>query len=43
MDLLNRVLFSLKQWKQPVIMIPGNHDQVGGLTDIIVEIKITTS
>jgi hypothetical protein len=27
-DLLNRVLKSLRQWKQPVIMIPGNHDQV---------------
>jgi hypothetical protein len=29
-DLLNRVLASLKQWTQPVIMIPGNHDQVRG-------------
>lgn len=27
-DLLNRVLKSLQRWSQPVIMIPGNHDQV---------------
>ena len=27
-ELLNRVLRSLRQWTQPVIMIPGNHDQV---------------
>jgi DNA repair exonuclease SbcCD nuclease subunit len=27
-ELLNRVLKSLRQWTQPVIMIPGNHDQV---------------
>ena len=27
-DLLNRVLRALEQWTQPVIMIPGNHDQV---------------
>lgn len=27
-DLLNRVLKSLQEWTQPVIMIPGNHDQV---------------
>jgi DNA repair exonuclease SbcCD ATPase subunit/DNA repair exonuclease SbcCD nuclease subunit len=27
-DLLNRVLKSLQKWSQPVIMIPGNHDQV---------------
>lgn len=32
-DLLNRVLKSFRQWTQPVIMIPGNHDQVtlGGM------------
>ena len=30
-DLLNRVLTALKQWTQPVIMIPGNHDQVGAV------------
>ena len=27
-ELLNRVLKCLKEWTQPVIMIPGNHDQV---------------
>jgi DNA repair exonuclease SbcCD nuclease subunit len=27
-ELLNRVLKSLRKWEQPVIMIPGNHDQV---------------
>jgi hypothetical protein len=27
-DLLNRILSRLSKWKQPVIMIPGNHDQV---------------
>ena len=27
-ELLNKVLRSLRQWTQPVIMIPGNHDQV---------------
>ena len=27
-ELLNRVLRSLGKWTQPVIMIPGNHDQV---------------
>jgi hypothetical protein len=27
-ELLNRVLLSLRKWTQPVIMIPGNHDQV---------------
>lgn len=27
-DLLNRVLRSLQKWHCPVIMIPGNHDQV---------------
>eukprot|EP01041_Mallomonas_annulata_P000110 gene110-158_t len=27
-DLLNRVLRCLKKWTQPVIFIPGNHDQV---------------
>lgn len=27
-ELLNRVLHSLAQWTQPLIMIPGNHDQV---------------
>ena len=27
-DLLNRVLRALQMWTQPVIMIPGNHDQV---------------
>ena len=27
-DLLNRVLKALRKWTQPVIMIPGNHDQV---------------
>eukprot|EP01036_Dinobryon_divergens_P023323 gene23323-31654_t len=26
-ELLNRVLKCLKEWTQPVIMIPGNHDQ----------------
>ena len=32
-ELLNKVLRSLRAWTQPVIMIPGNHDQVslGGL------------
>ena len=30
-ELLNRVLRSLRQWTQPVIMIPGNHDQVIGV------------
>lgn len=27
-ELLNRVLKALRKWTQPVIMIPGNHDQV---------------
>lgn len=27
-ELLNRVLYALQNWTQPVIMIPGNHDQV---------------
>jgi DNA repair exonuclease SbcCD ATPase subunit len=27
-ELLNTVLRSFRQWTQPVIMIPGNHDQV---------------
>ena len=27
-ELLNRVLKALRRWTQPVIMIPGNHDQV---------------
>lgn len=27
-DLLNRILLRLSAWTQPVIMIPGNHDQV---------------
>ena len=27
-ELLNRVLKALRKWEQPVIMIPGNHDQV---------------
>ena len=27
-DLLNRILRSLRRWTCPVIMIPGNHDQV---------------
>lgn len=27
-ELLNRVLKALRLWQQPVIMIPGNHDQV---------------
>ena len=27
-ELLNRVLKSLEKWRCPVIMIPGNHDQV---------------
>lgn len=27
-ELLNRVLRCLRKWEQPVIMIPGNHDQV---------------
>ena len=27
-DLLNRILRSLRKWRCPVIMIPGNHDQV---------------
>ena len=27
-ELLNRVMRSLRKWKCPVIMIPGNHDQV---------------
>ena len=27
-ELLNRVLRSLMKWTQPVILIPGNHDQV---------------
>ena len=27
-ELLNRVLRALRKWEQPVIMIPGNHDQV---------------
>jgi DNA repair exonuclease SbcCD nuclease subunit len=35
-ELLNRVLKSLEAWSQPVIMIPGNHDQVtlGGLRSL---------
>eukprot|EP00981_Chlorochromonas_danica_P004003 scaffold760_cov178-Ochromonas_danica.AAC.5 len=33
-ELLNRILQCLRKWTQPVIMIPGNHDQVtlGGMT-----------
>lgn len=27
-DLLNRILICLSAWTQPVVMIPGNHDQV---------------
>lgn len=27
-ELLNRILSSLAQWTQPLVMIPGNHDQV---------------
>jgi Calcineurin-like phosphoesterase len=27
-DLLNRILAQFSTWTQPVIMIPGNHDQV---------------
>lgn len=27
-ELLNRIMKSLRSWTQPVIMIPGNHDQV---------------
>ncbi len=27
-DMLNRILKCLRSWTQPVIMIPGNHDQV---------------
>ena len=27
-DILNSVLSSLKSWTQPMVMIPGNHDQV---------------
>ncbi|KAI2510627.1 calcineurin-like phosphoesterase-like protein [Fragilaria crotonensis] len=27
-DILNSVLASLKSWTQPMVMIPGNHDQV---------------
>jgi DNA repair exonuclease SbcCD nuclease subunit len=27
-ELLNRILKCLRKWSQPVIMIPGNHDQV---------------
>ena len=27
-DILNAVLASLKSWTQPMVMIPGNHDQV---------------
>jgi DNA repair exonuclease SbcCD nuclease subunit len=31
-DLLNRVLRSLEKWTKPVIMIPGNHDQVSAFS-----------
>lgn len=36
-DLLTRVMKSLKDWTQPVILIPGNHDQVtlGGMVHSI--------
>lgn len=27
-ELLNRIMAALHSWTQPVIMIPGNHDQV---------------
>ena len=27
-EILNRVMKCLQKWTQPVIMIPGNHDQV---------------
>jgi len=27
-ELLNRIMRSLNKWTSPVIMIPGNHDQV---------------
>ena len=40
-ELLNRVLKSLQLWSQPVIMIPGNHDQVtlGGTVHALEPLK----
>jgi len=40
-ELLNRVLKSLQLWSQPVIMIPGNHDQVtlGGIVHALEPLK----
>lgn len=40
-ELLNRVLKSLQVWSQPVIMIPGNHDQVtlGGTVHALEPLK----
>lgn len=32
-ELLNRILQCLRKWTQPVIMIPGNHDQVRQKSD----------
>jgi DNA repair exonuclease SbcCD nuclease subunit len=40
-ELLNRVMCKLKTWTQPVIMIPGNHDQVtlGGAVHALTPLK----
>jgi hypothetical protein len=40
-DLLNRILVHLSKWTQPVIMIPGNHDQVtlGGAVHALEPLK----
>jgi metallophosphoesterase superfamily enzyme len=27
-EVLNRVMAELAQWTQPVVLLPGNHDQV---------------
>ena len=42
-ELLNRILRSLGKWTVPVIMIPGNHDQVtlGGAVHSLEPLQVT--
>ncbi len=44
-ELLNRVMQALRKWTQPVIMIPGNHDQVtlGGTIHALTPLKYAFS
>lgn len=40
-DLLSRIMKSLEKWSQPVIMIPGNHDQVDIIYFLVAKLVTT--